>query len=134
MKWLVVLIMALSPAAFSQVYTWTDENGVTHFESRPPSGQQHETVEIGETNRIDAPSEDLSRSLDQRAIDRRLEQTIKAPRSSGIDYICTNARNSVSNVKERWANVKSQGYTQSQRNHYEQRIREAERHRDNICR
>ena len=41
---LLVVAPALSPAA--SVYKWTDEEGVTHFGDRQPSGRQSESVSV----------------------------------------------------------------------------------------
>src|SRR5690554_7711092 len=45
MRFLALLLISLSFPAVAQVYTWTDENGVTHFGTQPPPGQQ-ESVDI----------------------------------------------------------------------------------------
>lgn len=58
----------------------------------------------------------------------------KANTSMSPDYACQGARDRVQNWEERWDIVKRQGYTVSDEEYYEQRIREAERYRDNICR
>ena len=42
MRFLALLLISLSFHAVAQVYTWTDENGVTHFGTQPPAGQQQE--------------------------------------------------------------------------------------------
>lgn len=133
MRMVLLVVFLLSPAAGAQVYTWTDASGVKHFSSKAPPGQAHESVEIKDTNRSDAPSEDLSRTFERRATERKLEQA-KSRKYSGPDYICTSARNSVKSARERWDSAKTQGYTQSQKQYHEQQIREAVRHRDNICR
>jgi hypothetical protein len=44
---LAVCIMAIPTLAAAQsVYKWTDENGVTHFGDRQPTGKQSESVSI----------------------------------------------------------------------------------------
>lgn len=43
------LACALSlPAAASQVYTWTDENGVTHFSDREPPDTETQVIDMAE--------------------------------------------------------------------------------------
>lgn len=42
MRLALLLLCTLSLPALAQVYKWTDENGVTHFGSQPPAGQQEE--------------------------------------------------------------------------------------------
>lgn len=46
----ILLSILLTATAFSaqagSVYKWTDENGVTHFGDRQPTGQQTETVNV----------------------------------------------------------------------------------------
>ncbi len=42
MRFALLLFCMLSLPALAQVYKWIDENGVTHFGSQPPAGQQEE--------------------------------------------------------------------------------------------
>ncbi|MCD1631347.1 DUF4124 domain-containing protein [Marinobacter shengliensis] len=48
MRFLALLLISLSFTAVAQVYTWTDENGVTHFGTQPPPGAREE-VQIRDT-------------------------------------------------------------------------------------
>lgn len=45
-KALALLMITASFSAAAEVYTWKDENGVTHFGSQPPPGQKNEQVEV----------------------------------------------------------------------------------------
>jgi hypothetical protein len=47
---IVTLVMGLVniPASASEVYSWTDENGVVNYSDRPPQGQQAQTIDVPE--------------------------------------------------------------------------------------
>lgn len=56
---LAICIMAVPGFAMAQsVYKWTDENGVTHFGDRKPTGKQSESVSIrtGKQSVVDTAS------------------------------------------------------------------------------
>jgi hypothetical protein len=65
---------------------------------------------------------------------RRYSQQASDLRDESPDYICQGAENRLQRAQERWQSLKRQGYTISEEQRYVQRIRDAERHRDNICR
>jgi len=50
---MLALIMCTTPglAAGASVYKWTDENGVTHFGDRQPTGSKAEQVDVRSGNR-----------------------------------------------------------------------------------
>lgn len=142
----LIAAIAISLPVSAEVYTWKDENGVTHFGQQPPAGQR-ETVDIRD-NRISPDSSpraesDVVRQAREMERQRKLQE-LEARRDSRLrearqssdspDYICQGAKNRVKNLKDRWDDIKRQGYTQSQRSRYERLITQAERSRDNVCR
>jgi hypothetical protein len=153
MHLLLILLTALSFPAFAEVYKWTDENGNVHFGSQPPPGKKEE-VKIRDTRSSpDYPQAQSSaesdiirqaRELERRRLQQRYESSedryrervaeIREGYDESPDYICTGAENRLKSARERWDAVKMQGYTQGERIRYEQRIRDAQRHRDNVCR
>lgn len=75
---ILALTIALAPgvASSASVYKWTDENGVTHFGDRQPTGQRTESVNI----RTGAPSgsPSASRSPQERAAELEQRQMDEA--------------------------------------------------------
>ena len=139
---LFLLILSLPVAA--QVYKWTDEDGNVHFGDKP-RGTDSQEVKIRDSspgvpvstspgvNDLQRRLDRMEREREQRASDRRYEQA-QRDIESGPDYVCQGAKNRLSNWQERWEAKRRQGYAISEQDYYEQRIREAERHRDNVCR
>ncbi|WP_375191798.1 DUF4124 domain-containing protein [Marinobacter sp.] len=132
MRLILIFLTALSFPAFSQVYKWTDENGVTHFGNQPPPGEQEE-VHIRESKTGPMITDRQRLMMEQRDA-RRTYRSEQSSYDSDVDYVCTGARNRVKNWEERWDIAKRQGYSVSEKQYFDQRIREAERHRDNVCR
>ena len=132
MRFILVFLIALSFPAFGQVYKWTDAKGNVHFGSQPPPGEQHE-IKIRESKTGPMITDRQRQMLDRENFSRP-DYSSDYAADETPDYICTGAKNRVIDLKERWDNVKRQGYTVSQQSYYEQSIREAKRHRDNICR
>lgn len=126
----ILFIIVCSSQAQSEVYRWVDEGGVTHFGNRPPPGE-YQKVQIKDANSSAAPSRQLTETLTRSRNEREYRKTNTADRP---DYVCRGATNRATNAVERWEAAKKQGYTQAQKQRHEQRIKEAERHRDNICR
>lgn len=149
MRFALLLLSLLSFSAFAQVYKWTDENGNTHFGAQPPPGNQQQ-VDIrpasGGSQDSAAESDIIrqARELDRRkqaeALSRAQQDyrqqvgSINERSESRPDYICTGAENRLESARERWQQRKLQGWTISEKRYHEQQIRDAERHRDNICR
>lgn len=140
---------ALATPSQAQVYKWTDADGNVHFGSQPPPGQQQE-VKIRDTT-SSSPSQPVesdvvrrARELEEKNQQKRYERAqrnyerrvseIREDYDNRPDYACQGAENRLKNAMERWEAQKLQGYTLGERTHHEQRIREARRHRDNICR
>ena len=73
----LALLLAASPAALGQVYSWVDENGKKHFGDRiPPEYEnQGKQVELNATNSADAvaPRERESQSSASSYAERQLE-------------------------------------------------------------
>lgn len=124
--------MVFAKPLSAEVYRWVDENGVTHFGSKPPPGA-HDEIDISQANSIDAPQGRSTPSTD-RSGQNKSYIAPPTPERSIPDYICQGATNRAISAKERWETARRQGYTQGQKQRHLQRIVDAERHRDNICR
>lgn len=144
MRLTLILVATLSFPATAEVYRWTDESGNVHFGSQPPPGEQEEVKirksktgpMITEKQRAmlePAVSDDLS----DEAIDRRYQERvaeIREGRAGAPDYVCQGAKDRVAGLEDELDDLKTQGYTISERNRIERRIERARRHRNNICR
>ncbi|NWO05703.1 MAG: DUF4124 domain-containing protein [Alteromonadaceae bacterium] len=71
---MLAALMAATPglASGQSVYKWTDENGVTHFGDRQPSGNQAEQVNV-RTSRPSGGTEAAARTSPQERV-RELEE------------------------------------------------------------
>lgn len=148
MRLILALLLSLSFPAMAQVYKWTDENGNTHFGAQPPPGKQQQVDirstpagrDVGAKSDIIRQSRALERRNQKKAYERSEERykgrmhEVRSEYRSRPDYACTGAENSLKSARERWEQQKTQGWTISEKRYYEQRIKDAERHRNNICR
>ncbi|MEQ9544408.1 MAG: DUF4124 domain-containing protein [Marinobacter sp.] len=100
----LAIILAAAPIAASgaSVYKWTDENGVTHFGDRQPTGQQAEQVNVrsgtssGGQQR-QSPQEQIQ-ELDARQADeaeKRKESAVEEARRKQREANCTTARSNL---------------------------------------
>jgi len=154
MRLILALLISLSFPAMAGVYKWTDASGQVHFGSQPPPGEKQQ-VEIresspgamGPSRQHGNPESDIirqARDLESRkqkqAYERakeRYRDAVDVARSSdkdSPDYVCTGVKDRLKSANERYHNAKMQGLTISEKNHHEQKIKDLERHRDNICR
>lgn len=149
MRIILALLISLSFPAIAQVYKWTDENGNTHFGAQPPPGKQKQ-VDVrpaSGSSSDDAAESDIirqARELERRkqaeALSRSQQDysqqvgSINERSESSPDYLCTGAENRLKSARERWEQQKLQGWTISEKRYHEQRIKDAQRHRANICR
>lgn len=148
---LLMLLIALSIplSTTAQVYRWVDESGVTHFGSQPPTAEK-KTVKIRAPEastsggNTDSAIMRQARELDRLEAERQLNR-IQQDYTSAVsaareeyknrpDYVCTGVKNRLKSAKENWDTQKMQGYSLSDKQYHDQRIRDLERHRDNICR
>lgn len=148
MRLFLILIFAISFPATAQVYKWTDENGVTHFGQQPPPGQAEEvdTRPAGGSSGSGAESDIIrqARELERkkraqkaaRARENYREKVsdIRSRSDDRPDYICTGAKDRLRSIQERWESKKRQGWSISEERYYKQRIKDAERHKSNVCR
>ena len=148
MRLALLLICTLSFPALAQVYTWKDESGTTHFGSQPPTAETQEVIIRDAAPSISPAAESdilrQSRELERRRQTQNLDQAQSQYRSriaeieddyeNRPDYICTGVKNRLKGAKEEWDSQKRQGYSLSDKQYHEQRIKDLERHRDNICR
>lgn len=82
---MLTLLMALVPsiAHSASVYKWTDENGVTHFGDRQPTGSKAEQVSVrsgkGSTNASSSTSpQEQVQTMEQEAEKRELTERERA--------------------------------------------------------
>ena len=154
MRPLILILLFLSSPTMAEVYQWTDAEGNTHFGSQPPPGQRQQVEirqsspgDMGSGRQYQGSESDIirqSRELDRRKREQRLEAAksryerriseIGSDQEDRPGYVCTGAKNRLESARERWDAQKVQGYTLSEQTRHEQRIRDAQRHRDNICR
>lgn len=111
---MLTLLMAMTPGlvAGASVYKWTDENGVTHFGDRQPTGANSEQVNVrsGTTSRNQAGQrqsaqeqlgelQEQQRSQEQRRQETAVEEARRKQREancatarSNLDVLNSNAR------------------------------------------
>jgi hypothetical protein len=102
---LTVIIMALPGFAMGQsVYKWTDENGVTHFGDRQPTGKQSESVSIrtgkpsGTSSSVNSPQQKVQQMDEQEAESAQREKVSAAEeaRQKQRAANCKTAQNNLS--------------------------------------
>jgi glutaredoxin len=64
----IISLFLLSGGSYGQIYKWVDENGNTHFSSRPPARGEAETVEPRMTNTYSSPDTPTTSDKPQKAI------------------------------------------------------------------
>lgn len=104
---LAVLLAATPSMAFAaSVYKWTDEDGVTHFGDRQPTGQQAESVNIrtGKSsggNRM-SPQEQLEQLETQEAkeSEKRQESAVEEARRKQREANCETARTNLKLIQQ----------------------------------
>ena len=149
MRFLALLLTALSFSAAAQVYKWTDENGVTHFGTQPPAGQ-HESVHIRESSpgamgkgnpassdlELRAQRLELKRKREelQRKVDRR-EAAARAEATRGLEesWACKYSKDRVEEYEVRLRELGRRGYQQWEKDQLESWKREAEREVQRDC-
>lgn len=100
---LLVAAPALSPAA--SVYKWTDEEGVTHFGDREPTGKQSEAVSIrtgkrSESNR-QSPQQQVEALENQEAeeTERQEESSVEEARRKQREANCETAQSNLALIQ-----------------------------------
>ncbi len=102
---MLTLLMAMTPglAAGASVYKWTDENGVTHFGDRQPTGANSEQVNVrsgttsrGQEQRRSAQDQlgDLQQQQ-QTQEQRRQETAVEEARRKQREANCATARSNI---------------------------------------
>lgn len=102
---MLTMVMSLLPAmaAGSSVYKWTDENGVTHFGDRQPTGQNSEQVDVrsgtsGSTTKERASPQEQVEELEQRQQEeqqRQKETAVQEARRKQREANCATARSNL---------------------------------------
>lgn len=114
-SWVLVCTLFASPAIFAQVYTWTDENGVTHFSQLPPpAGQEAALEEVpdftppdGENSDAGLAGDDMSQGpadagpspadLERQQIARQYAQ--RRADQAELDAACNQARERLAQIE-----------------------------------
>lgn len=102
---LLTVLMAAAPglATSASVYKWTDENGVTHFGDRQPTGQTAEQVSVrsgtskGAGVQRRSPQEQLGELQEQQATEqqKRKESAVEEARRKQREATCATARSNL---------------------------------------
>lgn len=101
----VLLVAAPAMSSAASVYKWTDENGVTHFGDRQPTGQQAESVSIRTGKRSESsrpsPQEQVEALESQEAekAERQQENAVEKARRKQREANCETARSNLSILK-----------------------------------
>ena len=94
------LLIAISPVSMAtQIYTWVDEQGVTHFDAQPPQGREAATV-VTPSPSVDKPAA-LPRSNaigDQQSIDKSVKKQV-AEQQTQLKAFCEQARTNLAQLQ-----------------------------------
>ncbi|UFH50005.1 DUF4124 domain-containing protein [Pseudomonas sp. KNUC1026] len=105
----VAVLVASSSAGAAQIYKWTDAQGVQHFDTQPPPGQQAKPVQIntpapatpaGEEGEDTAPARPSGNGGD--AAQRQADAAAKAEANDQqrqIDDYCKQARENLARLR-----------------------------------
>lgn len=69
-------LLILAPPATAEMYTWTDDQGVTHFSDTAPAAQETEQVTLG-TSSIIPMAGNITQSEKVSAIHRQIRQSFR---------------------------------------------------------
>jgi len=143
-----ILVLALAGALsfpiVAEVYTWKDDNGVTHFGNQPPPGQKNEQVEIkaSDPGRPSASQSGIADQVERMQRDRklrRLEQE-RERLERGLEqedpedsYSCEWAKERVEEYEIDLRELGRKGYKQWEKDRIESRLEEAERDAERDC-
>lgn len=110
----LAIILAVAPfaATGASVYKWTDENGVTHFGDRQPTGKQSERVSVrtgksSGSQQRQSPQEQLE-ALEAREADeagKREESAAEEARRKQREANCSTARSNL-NILDRNSRIR----------------------------
>lgn len=134
------LLLAMSATATaSQVYTWVDEKGVTHFGAQPPSDRQATSFSTtSPVSGMPAPAKLPSleeRDPEQEAIDRKVKQEVAAKEAERNKY-CETVRTDLAQLQNNprlrtEVNGETRRLTEEER---QQRITETKKAIEESCR
>lgn len=114
---MLALIMCTTPglAAGASVYKWTDENGVTHFGDRQPTGSKAEQVDVRSGNRSptgerQSPQERLNEleQNQQNEAQEREETAAEEARRKQREANCATARSNLDVINSN-ARIRTEG-------------------------
>ncbi|AVI83248.1 glycosyltransferase [Pseudomonas syringae pv. tomato] len=134
-----ILAAALAISATSQaasIYKWVDAQGVTHFDARPPTGQQVQEINVQKPPPASAPSKPVDDGdAQQRAIDQKVKSQVKAQeakRAENCETLRTNLAQLQNNPRVReQVGGESKRLTEENR---KTRIEETEKAIGELCR
>ena len=114
-------ILSLSPAAFAELYQWTDADGVVHFTDQKPAGQRSAIRQLPEVSTVQTRSSGSFRYNGETGSQnaRGKAQRRRAGRASADEAACVKTRASLEKVQSQLRD----GYREPQGN----RLREKRR-------
>jgi hypothetical protein len=93
------LLIAISPLCMAaQIYTWVDEQGVTHFDAQPPQGRQATTVVTPSPANKPATLPRSNAIGDQQAIDKTVKKQV-AEQQAQLKVFCEQARTNLAQLQ-----------------------------------
>ncbi|MGE8500512.1 MAG: DUF4124 domain-containing protein [Pseudomonas sp.] len=135
------LLLALSASAMaSQVYKWVDEQGVTHFGSQPPQGQQATSVNTATPpprpteQKPAAPNLESAADPEQAAVDKKVKREVAAQKAE-LKKFCETVRTNLAQLENNpRVRVEIDGEMQRMNEEQrEQRINEAKKSINENC-
>ena len=94
------LLIGISPLCMAaQIYTWVDEQGVTHFDAQPPQGQPATTI-VTPAAPSDKPLPPAHSGAigDQKAIDNSVKKQV-AQQQAELKVFCEQARTNLAQLQ-----------------------------------
>ncbi|MBK5527566.1 DUF4124 domain-containing protein [Pseudomonas sp. TH06] len=97
---LLTLLIGLSPWCMAaQIYKWVDAQGVTHFDSQPPQGQQSTTLQTPSSPPPKPAAMSGSSVLgNQKAIDDKVKKQV-ADQQAQLKQFCEQARTNLAQLQ-----------------------------------
>ncbi|MHC8368571.1 DUF4124 domain-containing protein [Pseudomonas sp. ZT5P21] len=93
------LLIGISPVSMAaQIYTWVDEQGVTHFDAQPPQGRKTTTVVTPSSVSKPTPLPRNSAIGDQQAIDKSVKKQV-AEQEAQLKKFCEQARTNLAQLQ-----------------------------------
>lgn len=135
MKWIFILTLALSsPTLYAQIYKCSLPNGEQLFQGYPCNEVETEEVELNQQSVISNDNYQKNIQIYESQINtQNYRSRSDEIRRETDEKICSIYKDHLTSIEERWKTLKRQGYKQSEKDRYEQRIRDAERDVERKC-